>query len=432
MYQSSARPDKRRLQRMLLANNGSASRLPGETLNWRFSAGNGLPPGMSVVRAGTNASFLNSSGVLATASANQIREAFQYVNGVLVPRGSVVEAAATNICPYSNVLSSWVDAASCGAVQNATGLDGTTSAWTLTRSDGVNEFRSVTPTCVIGSTYTLSAHVEKLASTAVPFPLVGLWNQGYEYWALNQITGAATKVYDDRAGGNTTCTVTQVGLTRWRIAITWTQLVDTFPQIILLPAMSPDGTSFSYTTGGSNVFERVQVELGAHPTSYIDNAGVGTTARNADVLTGTASNFLDNTKGFSAIQFEAIAPNIGSQVCYLATYDAITGYWIPIYRSNTSRLYTFDGATFVDIAPLAETVGGVYSLSTTWNGSTQTGAVNGVLGSSGAFTSPAIMGPTLRVGDIVGGGSQPVAMYLKALRMAKQPVNPTRLASPFT
>ncbi len=218
-----------------------------QTLNFDSTPSNLIPADFSHFRDATNTpgTYFNSAGTLTN--------------------------AVVNLATYSNTLSSWVDAGSTPAVQNALGIDGQLSAWSLTRSDGANEYRYIVPTVVIGQTYTFSGYL--LKSSVTPYPVIGFENIGYEYYAINTLTGVATKVYDDRVGGNSTIAMADAG-THWRFAITWTQITNTTPSLILVPALSPDGTSFSYTTGGTNVFERMQFELGSTATTYIPTTTV--------------------------------------------------------------------------------------------------------------------------------------------------------------
>jgi len=100
-------------------------------LNFNFTGGS-LPSGVTLTRS-SSGTYLNSSGVLTTASSNVAR--FQYVSGTPY---LLYEPAATNLLLQSNGFSTTWFAENGGVLTSSafTSPDGTSDGWSLTSGTG--------------------------------------------------------------------------------------------------------------------------------------------------------------------------------------------------------------------------------------------------------------------------------------------------------
>jgi len=162
-------------------------------------------------------------------------------------------------------------------VKNATGVDGVANvATTITDADAVNagNIRKIIEKSVADSTtfFALSLSFAK-TTTATTFPYLQLYfavgTAKSAAYFLNTNTGVATA--GTITAANIGVSVKSKGLF-WRLSI-WATDNGSNTEIrnIIYPAASSDGTSFDATATGSCVIDAIQLELTAHPTSFIDS-----------------------------------------------------------------------------------------------------------------------------------------------------------------
>ncbi len=408
---------------------GVAAAIAGMTVNWASSPGNLLPPGFTLTRSGTNATYFDSAGLLQTASTDVARGTYRYNGSAWVFDGTMIEAAATNLRLRSNALSTapWDVTNIDGIVQNVTGPLGANTAWTLTDSNaGAYRYIQAGFSSVVssGSTYTDWILVGKTTGTPGNFPGIEVQSVIDSSVIIQTTTGTITQL-----SAGATWAIYNYSQDFWLVSATYVAGLTT-SNIVLFPALSSNGTTASTAATGSAVFSLATTEAGSYPTSYIAT-GAASATRNADVVTAPTSGLLVNGQGFSAMKFRAIAPNTGAQAVHLSTYAGGTE-GIPMYRTTTDRLFMYDGTNTPDIAALVETAGSIYSIATTWGGSAANGAINGVVGTPGTFDGSMGFGATIRIADNPAGGpTQPISMVLQSMRLGVQTVNNSRLANPF-
>lgn len=414
------------------------------TLNWGSASGFLVPPGFSLIRASTGR-YYDSAGLLQTAAVDEARGTYRWNGSSWVFDGTIVEAAATNVLKRSNNLShaSWLAVNTGSTTQNATGLDGATSAWTLTDSDAANLYYKVLNAGVTltAASYTLSFYVGKTVGAQASYPVM---------WAYDTVATTLALVTIDTTNGVATAWTAYTGLplasgisarcesisaTRWRVSLTWTASANSWwfdlaPACTANPTKSTGTVNDEPTLTGSAVFERGQLELGTAATSYIDNNTDTSTARSADVLTAPTSGLLVNAQGFAAIKARVIAGDFGNQTDWVSGFTA-AGEGIPIYRTSTGaggNLRLYDGATERDFgAVITPTVGSVVSLATTWGGASCNGAVNGAVGTAQAFDGNMNLGSTLQIAaDAAVAG---ISLVLQSIRLGTVPASAARLAN---
>jgi len=366
----------------------------GAAYYWESSPGQPLPPGFSLTRSGTNATYFDSAGLLQTAGANVARGTYRYNGSAWVFDGTMIEQAATNICLRSEAFDNGVWATEGGyfnpvvVTPNTTvAPDGNTTADTLTSS-------TVPAGCIqiiaaaANTTYTFSVWVKTgtLAASNI--------------FLIVDTTLAGVHVATIGFSNLTTATAA------WqRFSITVTTPAAGFDSLAVGLDFSGAGTTFVWGA---------QLEVGSAPTSYIAT-GAASATRAADVVTAPTSGLLVNAQGFAAIGYRAIAGESTDSECIITTYSGSGG--IPLRRVSTA-LALFDGTANRAFGLVLPNVAGTaYKAATTWGGSACNGAVNGVVGTPAAFDGSMDLGATLRIGDNVSGVSLPLSMVLQSMRL---------------
>lgn len=236
----------------------------GSTLNLNFTTG-ALDSRVVLTRSANTATYINSSGYVTTAVANEAR--FDYDPTTLAAKGLLIEGSATNLAYYSEDLlnAMWTSDNGGAASPVVTSVSATNPAGGSTVNQVVlnktgGTFSRLSQNAVAGttsSTYTFSVWMRTVTGTKN----VGL--------RLGSSTGIG-------------CVVTT----------TWTRFTHTYtlgdtsaaPQIMLWDSiLANDETATIYVWG-------VQVELGASPSSYIPTTTSQLT-RNPDLALMTSTNF---------------------------------------------------------------------------------------------------------------------------------------------
>jgi predicted phage tail protein len=247
----------------------------------------------------TSATYINSSGGVSTAAANVAR--FDYANG---SPGLLLEQAATNLCPNSNLISNAFTYP--GIVANSgVAPDGTTTATKITSNGGgVRTQYAVGAT--LPNTYTQSIWVKGATASTQSF-----------YFSYNN------------SGGSQVAAPTNVSITT------------SWQRIVLPPVSVPSGATdlmIQINTAGTSVFYLwgAQCELGSVATSTILTSGSSVT-RAADTLYAN----LTQSVASGTLIAEAIAPGGTSGAAYgaLSLHNGLA----PV--DNVSMSFAANGVT---------------------------------------------------------------------------------------
>jgi len=380
----------------------------GAAYYWESSPGQPLPPGFSLTRSGTNATYFDSAGLLQTAGANVARGTYRYNGSAWVFDGTMIEQAATNICLRSEAFDNGVWATEGGyfnpvvVTPNTTvAPDGNTTADTLTSS-------TVPAGCIqiiaaaANTTYTFSVWVKTgtLAASNI--------------FLIVDTTLAGVHVATIGFSNLTTATAA------WqRFSITVTTPAAGFDSLAVGLDFSGAGTTFVWGA---------QLEVGSAPTSYIAT-GAASATRAADVVTAPTSGLLVNGQGFAAGRFRLIAESTSGAGTFLSSYTGVTG-GIPAYWFG-GAIYMYDGTTGTFGATPTPVVEAASAVATTWGGGTNgwQSALNGsVTAQNAAFDNSMNFAATLRIGAHVDGTGA-CSMVLQSLRLGVVAASSGQLAT---
>jgi hypothetical protein len=238
----------------------------GSTLNLDFTGGS-LDPRVVLTRSAATATYINSSGYVATAAANEAR--FDYDPTTLAAKGLLIEGQGINIVLQSNTLSTtsgdWVS--NSFTQTTPTVVSPTGNSETVSLISGSGSFRSNTVLVTASTAYTFS------------------------FWAKNNGgTKAHYRVWNNTAGSSivdytspTASYFSQISNSVWtRISVSFTTPVGC-TSIYVYP--------ISEDTSGANLYLwGAQLELGSGASSYIPTTTAQVT-RNPDLALMTSTNF---------------------------------------------------------------------------------------------------------------------------------------------
>ena len=253
---------------------------------------------------GSNATRVNSSGVIVTASNDVPR--FDYDPVTLAAKGLLIEEARTNLLTYSEQFdnAAWTKNNTTTTANATTAPDGATTADKLaeTATTAVhNAGQSITTTA---TAYNFSCYV-KAAERNFAFLYHTQTNAAV---SVNLSTGATGQPSGTVAP--TSSSVTPVGNGWYRINMTVTATAaSNFFGVYVADTL----TSVSYAgTAGSGIYVwGAQLEAGAFATSYIPTVA-STVTRSADVATMTGTNFsswYNQTQGTFVVGADAFVDN---------------------------------------------------------------------------------------------------------------------------
>ena len=291
----------------------------GSTLSLDFTTGV-LDPLLTFTRA-SNGTFINASGLVATASNNVAR--FDYdPTSIGSPRGLLIEGQVENRVTQSESFSGWTLAfAVLGAT--ALGPDGnTSSALTLREDNTTNPHACVLTgrTVTSGSSATFSVFVKAGASPR-RYILIRVNDNASNANAASVMWDTQTRTISGAATAygtftNVSATRTEYAATSWdRIALTFTPSTATSACKLELSnngSRSADGQSVAYLGDNSSgvLIWGAQLETGSGASSYIPT-GASQGSRSAD----NCVTAIANLTGFNANQgtiYEAWRDNTAS------------------------------------------------------------------------------------------------------------------------
>lgn len=316
----------------------------GSTLSLDFTTGV-LDSRLTFTRASTVATYINSSGLIATASNNVAR--FDHDPTTLAPRGLLIEGSATNLALRSGDL-------------NTTVTDGTQwSVNSYTRGDVSTTLPDGTTgnACRISGTGSASFRTQSIAVTASTAYTFSFWarNNGgsqarYRVW---NVTAGSSIVDYTLSGSNY---VSQIGGAN-NTSTTWVRVFVTFTtpvgctSIFVYPTSSDSGTVDLLLWGA-------QLEAGSGaPSSYIPTVA-STVTRVADtaiIAAGSAftSWYTGDTSGtFYADWHGGVRSTTGTNRTVFSTSDVVNRHFhmMQTAAAGNLRVSDFGGSTSVTTA----------------------------------------------------------------------------------
>jgi hypothetical protein len=216
--------------------------------------------------------------------------------------GLLVEESRTNLVTYSEDFSqsSWSKIRSSVAQSSIQAPDGTTSAFVVTPSAGLNTHYIADIVSGTSGSRSISFFAKKKEYSVV-FVGHGIGAQEGTYFDLDAGTIASEGTDIDAS------TITSLPNGWYRCAVTFDSVIE--PRYaILAPCESSGSTSFN-ADGSSGVYVwGAQFEAGSFPTSYIKTTGA-TATRSADVASIPVADFGFNPKSMSMlIEWQTIIP----------------------------------------------------------------------------------------------------------------------------
>ena len=412
-------PAERCRQRTLPVEGGD-----GSTLTLDFTTGV-LDPRLTFTRTST-ATFINASGLVATASANTPR--FDHDPTTLAPRGLLIEGSATNLFNWSETFDTtggatnwnWSVNVTRGTVTttNPTGASATVIKVEETTTNGVHA--PLTTVTVLASTnYTFSVWAKAVERTFVQL----LENGGSGANSMvNLSTGA---IVSESTAGITT--VTALGTTGWyRISMRLTTIVGQTTANCQL-RLSTNGTTTSYagTTGSGIYIWGAQLETGSGASSYIPT-GASQVTRTAENCTMPTSSFITGSPYPNTLYVDAI-PNTPSAafVGFARLFDRVTNY------AHGSEIYYYSAASMIVQRKInasanterslatALTYGSRHKFAMSIDASSFLGSYDGVTG-LGTTTAPAALPTSVtHLGVGCAGDSVPAGVMFGTIRQIK-------------
>ena len=276
----------------------------GSTLNLDFTGGS-LDPRVVLTRSAATATYINSSGYVATAAANEAR--FDYDPTTLAAKGLLIEGQGINLVLQSNTLTTtsgnWVS--NSFTQTTPTVVSPTGNSETVSLISGAGSFRSNTVLVTASTTYTFSFWAKNNGGTKAH----------YRVW--NATAGSSIVDYTSPSASY----FSQISDSVWtRISVSFTTPVGC-TSIYVYP-ISED------TSGANLYFWGAQLELGTSASSYIATTTAQVT-RNPDLALMTSTNFSSwftgGTTGTFFVDFHGGVRGITSTVrSVISTSDQTT------------------------------------------------------------------------------------------------------------
>jgi len=262
----------------------------GSTLNLDFTSGS-LDSRVVLTRSANTATYINSSGYVTAAVANEAR--FEYDPTTLAAKGLLIEGSATNLATYSYQLNNWTGNLISTVVQDADlAPDNTATSYKLLIPNTTNSAAHRIAKTISGLTastqYTLSFFYKTKG-----YNFITCWDntEGVIGGTVNASTGA---VHSTMSGGGTFSSPISYGNGWYKISLTTTTTATQTNfslQFQVYESMvgnygvsyAGDGTKGVYIWG-------IQVEAGSAASSTIQTLNSAVT-RNPDLALMTSTNF---------------------------------------------------------------------------------------------------------------------------------------------
>ncbi len=366
----------------------------GSTLSLDFTTMGGvLDPRLTFTRASTVATYVNSSGYVATATTNEPRFDYSPTN-IGEPRGLLVEAPATNLFTRSNAMdqSPWFESANITRTTftGGNGPDNVSNSGSKVSAVNIasgNTFYYNGTTTVSGTTYTYSVWAKAAGANWI-------WIHFFYFGVYH---GAFFDLSGDGALGNTTGTIVAGSNTITKYPNGWFRLTisHTATYTIFYTGQCPatsNGTGYVSILGQSPngvLLYGAQVEVGSSASSYIPTGASQVTRAVDTAIIAAGTNFSSwytgNTSGtFVANWYGSVSSTTARSV--MATSDQTTKH-LHMYQTPsalTLRLADFGAAATV----------------TTGNNLTANALTKGAFSYASTATSLCLNGGTVATGTL--------------------------------
>jgi len=361
------------------------------------------------------ATYVNSSGVIASASDNQPR--FDYDPVALTCKGLLIEESRANLQTYSTITNANWSRVRCTITDNSiTSPLGTTTAPRLdcdTTGGGMN---ASGPQCTIGSGATTTASIflkKGYDNFALLIVSDGAVSNGVrQYVNINTGVLGSSSVFGT-GWAKVSASVSAYANGWYRVVLT-VSTTGTTAKATVFPSCPADG-NVSCTAGVTYGYPwGAQVEAGAFATSYIPTTSASLT-RNADVATMTGSNFSNwYSAGVGGLSVRAV-PSTVSGTRPSIQFDDTTANELIVLRGNTTNpeLYIVDGGVAqaqIDAGTIAANT--AYNLTGAWATNSCAAAVNG----GAAVTDTTATMPTVTQARLGCDGTNYLDGWLQSVR----------------
>ena len=387
-------------QRQPLFLGGSIGGVPSFDLNFARGDNAVTKYGFVFTRA-TSATYVNSTGLIATAASGELRYTYDPVT--LSALGVLIEEARTNLTATST------GGSIGGGVTVATAQSGApdgSSTVLVTTGNGAAATHYTwngagTATLSAATQYCMSLFVKAGTATRVQMMSAsGTWGTSYANFSL---VGAGSVL----SNGATSAGIQQYANGWYRIWIVGTSagagaanvgtcLINS-DTAARLPSFSGSDSAYDYSTWGA------QIEAGAFPTSYIHTSGTAAT-RNADVLslTGAAdvvAPWFNKDAGTWLVERYGSPAAIASAVC---VDDGAATNRI-LVRQDASRVPHFIVGSTADVAGSAVVAGSAFKTAAAYAANDVSVSIGGgAVSTDATVTLPAGM-TTARIGSSSAG-----------------------------
>tara|TARA_B110000977_G_scaffold40745_2_gene54812 strand:- start:12904 stop:14076 length:1173 start_codon:yes stop_codon:yes gene_type:complete len=315
----------------------------------------------------SNATVVNKAGLIETVGSGEPRIDFKDdAKGALL-----LEPSRTNNLLQSNQFdTTWIDSITT-KTSGYLGLDGTNSAWLLTKTASSNA--NIRQNITFSGTHTFSVYLKKGTFTSVTLRSTGGLDARVE---INLIDGTTSGEV------NATSVKTElVGNDWWRCSLTFEAAVNTAVRIY------PD--LIAGTTAGDIYIWGAQLEQGSYATSYIPTYGSAVT-RVADNSSLTPPDgIISLTEGTFYVEY----PNIDNTFAYIALSQS--GNYVDrmlIYSSGNNRLSAnFKQSGTLKLSGLTSAIQGVVKAALSYSPTGSVFYVNGTQIATGTSSSFGIL-----------------------------------------
>ena len=267
------------------------SRGDGSTLNLDFTGGS-LDSRVVLTRSANTATYINSSGYVTTAVANEAR--FDYNPTTLAAKGLLIEGSATNYLygsqsfATSGLTVSWSD----GAILSRT--SGNTDPTNGTTAIGFNEtlaldYHRISTNYSLTGVVTISVFVKQI-NAARRFAI-----NAQNYAGVSAIFDLTSGLQVGATGGSAsnkaaTATAYPNGWFRFSVTGTYVGAANVYFSICSSTSTDTTGANFTGTSNGGVYIWGAMLESGTYPSSYIPTT-IAQVTRNPDLALMTSTNF---------------------------------------------------------------------------------------------------------------------------------------------